>query len=373
MSVLWHSIYKSGRAICETVLGSWTSHPPRNGFGWFRGVHFGWIKIINSNGFDMPGLGWLGLFWVGWWVQRVSLTCQTTNYLDLFGVPVSYACRIIPTHLFFFGMFRMPMLKVRGSRCWNLSFGTFFHIAESGEILQLCLKLPGRAPGTSGRAAWYGWCWGALVILVRWFAVIIHNYLFIASSSLITILFFSSPHRFATCLYEGNPNSILFTVQEYKPYVLRLSQHSRTPHAVEAPCNRIESLSNLIQFVLFRDIPNTPHAHTNTLSLSLFLFLAHIASHYLFYSTVSVLLVQNPAQAHSCKKWKYTMTTLQRRRNSILIVLLYHWLECITVPWTSKWRFSYRILLNFRFFRFLYVSWAMHGNGSQLRRQWSDS
>ena len=27
MIVLWHSIYKAGRGICETFLGSWTSHP----------------------------------------------------------------------------------------------------------------------------------------------------------------------------------------------------------------------------------------------------------------------------------------------------------------------------------------------------------
>ena len=85
--------------------------------------------------------------------------------LVLYGLQMA---AISPSISSFFGMFRMPMLKVPGSRCWNLSFKRWNSQA---------MKLPGRAPGTSGRAAWYGWCWGALVILVRWLPVIIHNHL----------------------------------------------------------------------------------------------------------------------------------------------------------------------------------------------------
>ena len=109
---------------------------------------------------------------------------------------------------------------------------------------------------------------------VRWFPVIIHNYHqnSIASSSLIPILVFSSPHRFATCRYEGNLNSILFTpvycfTSTNRTRLVKTVKHTMLFRLLATEPKVYRIWSNLSFFETSQT--HTARKHTHTLSLSL--------------------------------------------------------------------------------------------------------
>ena len=132
--------------------------------------------------------------------------------------------------------------------------------------------------------------------------MIIHNYHqnSIASSSLIPILVFSSPHRFATCRYEGNLNSILFT----PVYCFTSTNRTRLVKAVKHPMLfrllATEPQLNRKSIEFDPICPNThcTQTHAHTLSFSFLHTLHHIA--FLFYWVLALTRGTLPNLVASC-------------------------------------------------------------------------